>query len=304
MRLLALLSWYDEHPAWLERAILALELAGVDHVVAVDGAYAAYPRARGRSGIAQHEAITRASYRIGAGVSIHVPGVPWQGGEIEKRSFLFGLADLLSAPGDWHLVIDADEVMTGAPGDLKAQLEASVFDVADVTFSEPNHTGRRREYPIPILFRACLGLRCETNHYTYVDDRGRKLWGNATTDTLAPRLDLSGQVRLDHLTKFRHPDRKTDAVAYYENRDRLGLEAGDCAYCGRPGTREVPAGWREAQGGWAAGYVLACDEHAAKLIHEARAFLQSKGLDPDRAMSEIRSGPAPDEKRTMTAVAK
>lgn len=303
MKLLALLSWYDEHPAWLERAIVALNLAGVDHVVAVDGAYAEYPRAKGRSGIAQHEAITRASYRIGAGVTIHVPGTPWPGGEVEKRSFMFALADTLSSPIDWHLIVDADEVLTAAPADLKQRLATSTFDVADVTFNEPNHAGGRK-YPIPILYRARLGLRCETNHYTYVDRNGRKLWGNATTDTLAPRLDLSSSVRLDHLTKFRHEDRRRDALAYYERRDRLALEAGDCAYCEKPAVAEVPAGWREAEGGWAAGYVAACAEHAEEKLEETRRFLRSKGVDPDRAIAENRSGPAPGRKRQRTAVAK
>lgn len=301
MRLHALLSWYQEDPAWLDRAIRALERAGVSHVIAIDGAYALYPRARNRSGIAQHEAITRASYQIGAGLTIHVPPAPWAGNEIEKRTFMFQLADHLSEPGDWHLILDADEVITAAPDDLHQRLQSSIFDVAQVTFSEPHPTGRRREYPIPILFRAGLGVHVETNHYTYVTDDGRKLWGNATTDRLEPRLDLADTFKLDHLTEFRHQDRRTDAKRYYADRAATGEEQGDCAFCSRPATVEVTHEWKPADGGYAANWVNACNKHGKELIAKSRAFLASQGLDPDRVQIEIRSGPAPDARQHLKA---
>lgn len=300
----ALLSWYDEHPAWLERAIQALEPAGITRIVAVDGAYALYPRARNRSGIAQHEAITRAAYKIGAGLTIHIPETPWAGNEIEKRTFMFALADHLAKPGDWHLVIDADEVLTRCPHDLHAQLQASVFDVAQVTFSEPHPSGRRREYPIPILFRAGLGIRCETNHYTYVTQHGRKLWGNAATDRLEPRLDLAAQIKLDHLTEFRHEDRRTDAKRYYADREAQAIEQGDCAFCDKPAVLQVPYEWRPQDGGWAANYVEACDEHGQDLRAKAEEFLRSHGIDPARARVEHRVGPAPDNRRQHSVHAK
>lgn len=293
MRIHALLSWYREDPAWLDRAIRALSRVGADHVIAVDGAYALFPRGRNRSGIAEHEAITRAAYAIHAGLTIHVPTTTWAGNEIEKRTFMFQLADHLADPGDWLLVLDADEIITHAPSDLRARLQTSVFDVAQVTFSEANHTGRRREYPIPILFRAGLGIRCETNHYTYVTSDGRKLWGNGTTDRLEPRLDLADTFKLDHLTEYRHQDRRDDAKRYYNDRDQAGIEAGDCGLCGKPATVQVPYEWREADGGYAANWINACDEHGAELQAATRAFLSSKGLDPDNVITEHRVGPAP-----------
>lgn len=303
MALTALLSWYQEDPAWLDRCIRALAAADVSRIVAIDGAYQLYPRARNRSGIAQHEAITRAAYAINASLTIHVPPAPWTGNEIHKRSFMFALADHISQPGDWHLVIDADEVITHAPSDLHDRLATTTFDVAQVTFSEPTATGRRRTYPIPIIFRAGLGIRCQTNHYTYITSDGRKLWGNATTDRLAPRLDLADTFIVDHLTEFRHQDRRNDAKTYYHDRAAIGAEQGDCAFCDQKATLEVPYQWKPAPDGtgWVANWIAACDHHGKQHIRHARSFLQSKGIDPDHAIVEHRAGPAPDQTLARTS---
>jgi len=302
MGITALLSWYQEDPAWLDRCIRSLEHAGIDRIIAIDGAYQLYPRARNRSGIAQHEAITRAAYHIGAGLTIHIPETPWHGNEIEKRSFMFALGDHISQPGDWHLIIDADEVITSTPPDLHDRLASTTFDVAQVTFSEPSHTGRRRAYPIPILFRAGLGIRCQTNHYTYITRDGRKLWGNATTDQLAPRIDLTAAFTVDHLTEHRHEDRRADAKRYYRDRDSLAIEQGECAFCTKKATLEVPHQWNPAPDGtgWVANWIATCEHHGKQQIRQARTFLQSQGIDPARAIMEHRVGPAPEAKRTRT----
>ena len=121
-------------------------------------------------------------------------------------------------------VIDADEHITEAPAGIHATLGSTVFDVAAVTLTEPGWPLGTIVYPThPKFFRAIRGLRARSNHFTYVTPDGRKLWGNAKTDQLEPRHDLTA-LKVEHLTKLRHTDRARAAQAYYDTRDRLGIE--------------------------------------------------------------------------------
>lgn len=291
--LVALVSWYQEEPSWLDRAIRSLEkLDCVRHIVALDGAYQEFPRARARSGLAQHEAIHRAAYAIHAGLTLHVPDAPWES-ECLKRTRLFHYGDQVARPGDWFIVLDADEVITSAPADLADQLEHSVFDVADVTFNEPQPGKPTRRYPIPILFRAIPGIRVEGNHYTYRAPDGRTLWGSATTKRLAPRMTLTDSLVVEHLTHYRDRDRHQAAHAYYRARDAAGLEAGQCCRCSAKATCQVPWRWRKLPDGYAADWTEACSTHAAEILDENEVHLRGWGLDPASRI-EHRLGPAPE----------
>jgi hypothetical protein len=219
--IVALLAWYDEDPAWLERCVRSLSKVPVDHLIAIDGAYALYPDGRARSDGVEYDAISMAARSIG--LTIHTPGEPWAGNEIEKRNRLFELAENVTEPTDWYLVIDADEEITDAPSDIYERLTSSVFDVGAVTLTEPGHPLGTVVYPThPKFFRALRGLRCVSNHFTYQVD-GRKLWGNAKTDRLEPRLDLT-DVKVMHHKLMRHSDRKEAAMTYYRTRDDQGIE--------------------------------------------------------------------------------
>ena len=294
MKLVALLSWYREDPAWLYRAVKSLERLDVQHLVALDGAYALFPRARNRSGLAEHEAITSAAYELGIGVTIHVPGQPWQGGEIEKRTALFRYGDQVTTDGeDWYVVVDADEVVRDAPADLHERLRTSLFDVADVTFSEVMATGHRDDYPIPILFRARHGIVVTGNHFTYRSPTGGLLWGNARTEKMLPRLDLTGNVVVDHFTELRHDDRKRAAKDYYRARDEALIEAGPCHLCSQPASRTLPYHWREVGDGHAAEWVEVCAACAPSVVERGKDQLRAFGLDPDRVLMYERQGPVP-----------
>src|SRR6266498_1360247 len=59
LKIIAILSWFDESPSWLSACVASLARAGCSHLVAVDGAYRLYPDGRPHSGIAQQDAITR-----------------------------------------------------------------------------------------------------------------------------------------------------------------------------------------------------------------------------------------------------
>jgi len=70
VKLVALLTWYDE-PSWcLTELVASLAAAGIDHLVAVDGAYMLYPLARPQSPGEQAQAILAAAQGASVGVSL------------------------------------------------------------------------------------------------------------------------------------------------------------------------------------------------------------------------------------------
>lgn len=285
-RIVALLAWYDEDPAWLERAITALAKVPVNHLVAIDGAYSLWNRGRPRSALSQYEAIHRACWKTHIGLTLHIPETTWAGNECEKRSKLFELGDQEArANKDWFLILDADEFITDVPDDLHDQLKTSVFDVANVTFSEPHPSGRRRDYPIPILFRAIPGIHVVGNHFTYKTPDGRLLWGNVLTDHLEPRLDLTG-LRLDHMTEFRHEDRRTAAKTYYQVRDDTNAEDFECNMdgCTNHAKHTLPYKWKRVPDGegFAANWCAVCPDHRDHVAAEGIAQLIDLG-EPNAA---------------------
>ena len=223
MRLIALLSWYDEPTAWLTRCVSSLAQVPVDHVIALDGAYRYYPGAQPQSDPDEATAIRDAARTAGIPCEVHRPVTVWPT-EMAKRNRLFEYAERVADPGDWYMVIDADEFVTAAPPDVHARLTATPFDVAAVTLDEPGHPlGTIRYATFPMLFRAIPQLRATGNHYTYTTPDGRKLWGNAKTDRLEPRADLTA-LTVEHHNQLRHPDRRQAALHSYTTRDTLGIE--------------------------------------------------------------------------------
>jgi hypothetical protein len=224
-RIIALLAWYDEPKEWLTRCVDSLARLPVDHLIAVDGSYALYPHPAATSDRTERIAIANAAARNGIRYDIHTPLDPWPG-EVEKRNFLFQYAETHARPipGDWYFVIDADEFVTHSPDDVPARLAATPFDVGATTLREPGHPMGTMIYPThPKFFRAIRGLRTVLNHYTYTAPDGRKLWGNAKTDHLEPRADLTA-ITVEHHNQLRHPDRYKAAKTYYRTRDAQGVE--------------------------------------------------------------------------------
>ncbi len=233
MRIIACLSWFDEDPALLTDSVSAL--AGVaDHLVAVDGAYALYPGAQAQSDPAQREAIEAAAQSIGIPATIHVPDTPWQGNEVEKRDFMFHLAEQhATANEDWYLVVDADEVVTDCC-ELHAALAACELDAGMVTLwgymTAPKVQGawpRSKvqsvgEYPLRKLFRAIPGLGVVGRHYHYRLPDGRYLWHELHSPDMAPAAEFA--VRIHHRNPLRGRSRNEAREQYYAIRDRLAVE--------------------------------------------------------------------------------
>ena len=248
MKITAAISWYDESETWLTRTIASAARI-CDHVLAVDGAYAHYPRdPHGSSGSLQHRAIMEAAEGAGVSVTIHVPGSPWRGNQVEKRDRMMRLASFLSDPGDWILVLDADEVVTRAPTKdlVLAELAETELDVADVAMANrhdhyswqpvgvddwppekilPDTGGpSRSEHRIRRLFRARPDLRVEGTHFHYrigPDDAPVELWRFKGS---APAADLTSVV-LEHRHEYRDRERREAGERFYEIRSTLGLES-------------------------------------------------------------------------------
>lgn len=238
MKVIGCVIWYDEAPSWLAECVASLARAGCSHVVAVDGAYEFFPGGRAWSGCEQHEAILRTAHGAGMGCTIHAPQHTWIGNEVEKRSFLFAAAEPVAEPEiDWYFVMDADQVVTAAPG-LVQRLRDTDRDAAEVTFWERHDPhvyaqtaeiaratewDRESQWPVRCLFRAVRGLRVRDNHYTYALPDGRLLWGDARDDRLEPAENLT-EVRVEHRNRLRDVARQRAAREFYRLRDEIGIE--------------------------------------------------------------------------------
>jgi hypothetical protein len=234
VKVIALMSWYDESPTWLAATVASVARL-CDHVVAVDGAYAHYPNGRGSSGIDQSSAVRMAAEAAGMGCTIHVPSRSWVGDEVAKRGFLFRAGNLVAEPDeDWFLVIDADEMIVECDVNaVRHQLVNTEHNTATVDLETyTDHTARdegmsdfthRAAHPARRLFRAATEpIRVEGQHWHYVARRfGRDeiLWGRG--DGLAEFLT---GIRMEHRTHLRPPTRRADSQAYYRLRDAMRLE--------------------------------------------------------------------------------
>lgn len=227
MKLIGLLNWYDE-PAWcLVECVNSLVAAGVDHLVAVDGAYMLYPNGRAQSASDQAQAIMAAAHGAGIGLTLHAPQEQWVGNEVEKRSFLFAAGHLVAeAHEDWFWVTDADEVVTEALG-VRERLEQTKHDAGEVLIEMTSERGQEGLLPVRKLFRAQpAGIWLEHNHFRYVTNDGRLLWNGYMPP--CPELvdaETMHMVRVLHRGEItRSPARLSDRERYYDRREATGAE--------------------------------------------------------------------------------
>jgi hypothetical protein len=231
VRIVGLLSWYDEPPRFLSRLVWSLPHLGVDHLYALDGAYDLYPDASPESSADQKHAIGKTCEQLGLPCTIVTPPRTWKT-EMEKRSTLFDLADGYGTD-DWLLVVDADyEIVFAHPSTrrLLAQTDRDVATVELRTDSGPYYENLPRVQSLRSLYRAGLGLTVEGNHWTYVTADGRKLWAKANEEQEHP-LDLTSKLRVRHHTNLRPLSRAKAQITYYRNRDTAGIERLACEVC-------------------------------------------------------------------------
>jgi hypothetical protein len=221
VKVIGLLSWYEEPASWLAECVASM--AGLcDHLVAVDGPYARFPGATRKpsSGSEQADTIARTSAGAGIGCTIHVARQPWWGNEVEKRSFMFDLAMVIAEPGvDWLVRIDADEVFTTVPPDTRTLLAKSDRDVAEVTMWERGtDDGQDSQFPLRVAFRALPDIRIQQAHYVVTvpgpDGATRVLVGNDSVHQ-AELAEPLWDVRLEHRTRQRSAMRRALKDQYY-----------------------------------------------------------------------------------------
>lgn len=219
MKVIGLLSWYEEPASWLAECVAGLAKV-CDHLVAVDGPYALFPGSTRKpaSGSEQADTIARAAAGAGIGCTVHVPREPWWGNEVEKRSYMFRLAMTMAEPGiDWLVRVDADEVVTQVPPDTRKLLAETDLNVAEVTMWERGD-GQDSQFPLRVAFRALPGIRVQQAHYVVtapaVDGTLRVLVGNDTVHRAEPALPL-WDVRLEHRTGQRPAMRRALKDQYY-----------------------------------------------------------------------------------------
>lgn len=225
MKLVGVLSWYDE-PVWcLTELVTSAARAGMDAIVAVDGAYALYPNGRPQSPAEQAQAILASAQGAGIEAVLHVPRDVWFGNEIEKRTFSFDLAHQIATPGeDWLWILDGDEVITEANG-LRDALEETSLEAASVWMEEVNDGTREGIIPFRKFFRAQdSGIRCVNNHFTLQSGDGRLLYEGFQTpsEELEPAEHLAF-VRFDH-RGGRSEAREYAAQVYYDRRKERKIE--------------------------------------------------------------------------------
>jgi hypothetical protein len=238
MKIIALLNFYDENPNWLAANVTACARL-CDHIIASDGGYFLFPDAKPHSGLESHEAITQAAYAAGIGCTIHSPKDIFYGNEVEKRNQLVQLGMTVADHGDWFLRIDADELITTVPFDIRERLERSECYAAGVTLWWRSHLGpnapadAQRDYDgnghqnwMRFLIRAVPGLRVEGAHNFYlgeIDGRTEVLYGRADMHDEVPMEDCN-DLRLEHRHVHRNRDRNLRADAFNLRRDQLGVE--------------------------------------------------------------------------------
>jgi len=217
MKIIGILSWYDEQPAWLSGVIASLSKVGITHLVAVDGAYGLYPNGRGYSGPGQHQVVMETCQGLQMGCLIYTPPEPWFGNEVEKRNYAFQLAETIAEPNeDWYFLVDADHFVSTAIGHTKV-LEQTECDVAEVRFFE-RYGGIDSGGMLRCVFRAIPGLRFDTNHFTYRLPDGRNLH-NPTEPCAGLHM-----IEVEHRTMNRDRWRKESQQSYYTRRDELRVE--------------------------------------------------------------------------------
>ncbi len=230
--IIALLSWFNESPAMLANAVGTLTFA--DHLIAVDGAYALYPEAQAKSPSDQADVIRAQADMLGIGLTLHQPAHPWAGNEVEKRTTMFRLAELLGTENDWLYIVDADEQVTNPHEQTVRQaLAETTLLTAEVTYwwHRPHKTPNAYPFPSPLreqqgitkFFRNLPGLHCQGAHYRYVAGDGTVMWNPNGIDATEP-LDVR-TVRVQHRNQERDLWRQQEAKTYYDARDTLKIEA-------------------------------------------------------------------------------
>lgn len=253
MRLFAILSFYDESPTWLAACVASMSRIGVDHVIAVDGAYLHFD-GDARSPVEQADAIQLAAEGTGMGSTIVRPqDKRWT--EPEKRTQCFRLLEALADRFvDWCIILDGDDLIIEGDTTFKAEIASTdhyaamckLSQTIDPFAAEGKHVNAKtaeiyQKLPSPTRFkqyqsrawRVLRDMRVVGTHYSYV---GRDAEGNvlnlrpdvgkcSVADAVPVEVYRPENMPLiEHRDPWRTRFRLQQKADYYDLRDRLGLE--------------------------------------------------------------------------------
>jgi hypothetical protein len=148
--------------------------------------------------------------------------LPWEGNQVQKRAKLFALAEERAQPGDWLLVLDADELLTRAPRDLFDRLSTTSHDVGAVTLWQPPLPhGQIKSWPgLRRLFRAGLGLTVINDHGFVWTAGGRRCLAGLEQEPAESFADLV----IEHRNEPRATQREAAKRLYYQRRAETGID--------------------------------------------------------------------------------
>jgi hypothetical protein len=224
MKLVAMLSWYNEPIDGLVQTVRDLRAIGVTDLVAVDGAYLLYPEGMGRSHWPQSRAIQEHTDFHGINLLMYQPCRPWVGNEVEKRQVMLNLALAITTEDDWIVPWDADWQLDEYREDMKPILNAlhpRQYEWADLQI-----TGATEDvgwYWIRQFLRARKGIHFTTNHYTYHYPDGKA----TVVGPLGPDLNAGYKTKLRvwHRRERRSKERLFAQDTYYQQRHIKGVES-------------------------------------------------------------------------------
>jgi len=227
MRLIALLSFFAEDEQYIEGDLRDLYALGVSEVVAVDGSYSRY-NGPARSSLSLIEKMYFLTKQLNMGLLLYQPTKPWIGDEVQKRQVMIDLAWSIAENEDWFVVWDCDYKLIDTSIDtpdwatIALKLMSTEEDFATVSFTESNNDDGWHQ--MQMFIRAQL-VTMDGNHHTYLLADGRR--GQVLrrpVPNMADALDLS-EIKVRHRVHERDSGRRAKQTAYYEKRDRLGLES-------------------------------------------------------------------------------
>lgn len=228
MKVIGLLSWFDERPDDLRRAIRShAEFGFVSCFVCVDGRYKLYGDGVSVSAPDQYAAIEDEAKALGLDLVLVRREHPWEG-ELHKRATLFRLGLAMADVGeDWFWIIDGDNELAEHEGldTFRARLASTPLHVAEVILSEPGRLYQDVRRPMRQLFRALPGFSPYGSHWHYcaqVEGEWRYLWGPKER-RLLPALEMH-EVVVRHHHMDREQDRRNAAYSYYAKRDERQVE--------------------------------------------------------------------------------
>lgn len=223
MKLIACMNLYNEIEH-IERVLTGLHVNGMDHVIALDGAYQGFPHEAWHSTDGTLEVLLRWQQSQTQWLHlIETPPEGWPGQEI-KRTKYFRVADSFAEPGDWLVQVDGDEELVGDDADYRGRrfrdfLAEQPEQVTTIYVAIRNWNGDETKAGNwdhwAKVYRWLPGLHYGHEHWDILAGDGRRIW-DIGLNYQSPQARVWGYFKFHHWSDARAEARK-HAKGQYEN---------------------------------------------------------------------------------------